>query len=662
MIPKEVIEDIKSKARIEDVIGSYIQIQKQGANYIAYCPFHEDHDPSLHINTSKQIFKCFSCPSENKSSGDVFSFVMKYKKISYPEAIKEVASQVGYEYDFDQGYKKSFEETIYHKIIADSVAYCQNELNTTIGKTYKDYLLNRHLDKDIIKKYAIGYNPTCDKLYNYLHQKGYEDKDIIAANVCRITNNGIQDVFYDRITIPIYDSNDHPVGFTARSIDKNNTSKYINSTDTPIFHKSNVLFNLNNAKESIKENKQVILAEGPMDVIAFDRAGISNAVCSLGTNLTEKQLSILSKYSNNILLAYDGDKAGQSAILRAGQMAKKLGFEVTIINNKTSLDPDEIINEYGADKLKEMLSRPLHWLDFILLYYQGKYDLNNYSEKKDYVNKVLVEINSCKDELDKETYLKRLSEISGFSYEVLRSKITQKNNGDEPSRDEKVVKRSLGMNHPENKKVSGDETEPKRKTTKEDSGVLAGIVDSIRNVTVNDEKRTVITLTNGRWKYDLWTKNQEYVEKMKIETGTEIAAVISNYSKEKKSATLQYFNYQNTLFSKDNDDGSETTYLLAKSYNPKKLSEKLYVSTVLVKKWNAETKQVDKIWLQLKFVKDLKDVAFENDDAYLYKIGNIIENKVGDKTYYSAFVKDSKRIYNVKKNERDLKNDLTTNL
>lgn len=419
-IPQEVIQDIKQRARIEDVIGSYIPIIKSGVNYKAYCPFHDDHDPSLQINTSKQIFKCFSCPTENHSSGDVFSFVMKYKKISYPEAIEEVADKIGYKYDFSSGSKVVFQESIFHKIIADTVNFCQNELNSTSGKVYKDYLLNRNIDKSLLRKYAIGYNPNNNRLYNFLHQKGYKDNDVIEANVCRLTENGIKDVFFDRIMIPIFDEYNHPIGFTARTIDKNNTSKYINSTDTPIFHKGNVLFNLNNAKTAIKENKQVILAEGPMDVIAFDRAGISNAVCSLGTNLTDNQLKLLKRHTNKLILAYDGDRAGQSAILRAGKMALNSGFEIAIINNKTGLDPDEIVNKYGAGELKAMINRSMSWLDFIFVYYQSQYDLNNYSAKKEFVNKVSGEINAISDELDKDTYLRKLADISGFSYDVLK--------------------------------------------------------------------------------------------------------------------------------------------------------------------------------------------------------------------------------------------------
>lgn len=419
-IPQEVIQDIKQRARIEDVIGSYIPIIKSGVNYKAYCPFHDDHDPSLQINTSKQIFKCFSCPAENHSSGDVFSFVMKYKKISYPEAIEEVADKIGYKYDFSSGSKVVFQESIFHKIIADTVNFCQNELNSTSGKVYKDYLLNRNIDKSLLRKYAIGYNPNNNRLYNFLHQKGYKDNDVIEANVSRLTENGIKDVFFDRIMIPIFDEYNHPIGFTARTIDKNNTSKYINSTDTPIFHKGNVLFNLNNAKTAIKENKQVILAEGPMDVIAFDRAGISNAVCSLGTNLTDNQLKLLKRHTNKLILAYDGDRAGQSAILRAGKMALNSGFEIAIINNKTGLDPDEIVNKYGAGELKAMINRSMSWLDFIFVYYQSQYDLNNYSAKKEFVNKVSGEINAISDELDKDTYLRKLADISGFSYDVLK--------------------------------------------------------------------------------------------------------------------------------------------------------------------------------------------------------------------------------------------------
>ncbi|NLZ75823.1 MAG: DNA primase [Erysipelotrichia bacterium] len=422
-IPKEIISEIKNKAPIQDIIGNFIQVIKKGNNYVAYCPFHDDNNPSLHISVDKQIFKCFSCPPENKSSGDVFSFVMKYKHLSYVEAVKLVADMVGYQYDFGDTKIDTFEETITHKIMREAVNYCQYELNSKEGLLYKEYLNKRNIDNTIIERFQIGYNPKEDKLYSFLSKKGYKDNDIIAASLARLTNNGVRDVFFNRIMIPISDVNGNPIGFTARSIDPKVDIKYINSTDTPIFRKSNVVFNLHRAKEKIRETKFVILAEGPMDVIAFDKIGFQNTVCSMGTNTTKNQLLAIKRFTNNILLAFDGDNAGQSAILKTGKDCLQEGFDVLVLNNDTKYDPDEIINKYGTKRLSEMILKPKTWVEFIIEHYKLSYDLDNYTAKREYTFKVLEEIKKVKNNFDKQSYINKLAELTGFNVAQLASGI-----------------------------------------------------------------------------------------------------------------------------------------------------------------------------------------------------------------------------------------------
>lgn len=420
-IPREVIDDIKSRAKIQDVISHYIQVIKKGNNYVAYCPFHDDHDPSLHISSDKQIWKCFSCPAEENSSGDVFSFVGKYKKLSYQESVKEVADLIGYKFNFKIDNKEEFVETNIHKILKESVNYCQHLLNSSQGVTHKKYLLDRGLGEKVLEKFNFGYCPKNNGLSDFLIKKGYKEKDIVDANISRITEKGLSDVFYDRIMIPIFDEDNHPIGFTARSIDPNNDSKYINSTDTAVFNKSNVVFNLNRAKETIREKKFVIITEGPMDVMAFDSVGLANAICTLGTATTKQQLNIIKKYTNRLLLAYDGDKAGQGAVVRTGKIANEMGFQVLVLNNETDLDPDEIIKNYSANELIKMVEKPLTWIEFCLKHYQKEFDLSNYSDKKKYTDKVLTEINQVKDNIDRENYIQKLAKITGFSTAVLTS-------------------------------------------------------------------------------------------------------------------------------------------------------------------------------------------------------------------------------------------------
>ncbi len=424
-IPAEVINDIRQKARIEDIIGQYIPVIRKGSNYVAYCPFHDDHDPSLHISVDKQIFKCFSCPDEEGSAGDVFRFVMKYKHVDYIEAVRIVAEMIGYQYDFgSRNNVNTFKETIYHKLMNEAMVFCQYSLNSQQGAYYKEYLLNRQITNRQIETFCLGYNPKGNALYNFLNKKGYADADMVKANLIRFNGKQMVDVFAERIMIPIMDADGHPIAFTARSIDPNVDSKYINSTDTPIFKKSEAVFNLSRAKTAIKEKKFAIIAEGPMDVMAFQRAGIENAVCSLGTATTRNQLSLIRRYTNRLLLAYDGDKAGQGAILKTGKLAIENGINVVVINNQSELDPDEIINKYGAAELVSMVEKPQTWIEFIFDYYQKQYDLNNYEARKKYAEVVMEQINLLQDDFDKQNYTRKLAELTNFSYDQL----SQKNN------------------------------------------------------------------------------------------------------------------------------------------------------------------------------------------------------------------------------------------
>ncbi len=415
-IPTEVINDIRQKSKIEDVISQYIEVIKKGNSYVAVCPFHDDHDPSMHISSSKQIFKCFVCDT----AGDVFSFVQKYENISYPQAVKKVAEIIGYKYDFGSDYEKAvFEESIYHKVMKEAVIYCQHELNSEAGQKAKKYLLDRGLTVEQLEKYQFGYNPSNNSMYNFLSKKGYEDKDMIQANVARLTQQGITDVFFDRITIPIHDQDGHPIGFTARSMNPNAESKYINSTDTPIFRKSDVLFNYHRALGQIRKDKFVILVEGPMDVMAFDKAGFSNAVCSMGTSCTKEQLQVLKRITSNIVVAYDGDTAGQNASYKVGQLAQQSGFRVVVLNNNSQLDPDEIVREKGSNTLVEMVRKPKTWIEFVFSYFQRQYDLNNYNSKKEFSTKIMEEINKLTDSFDRDNYIDQLAQLTGFTTAVL---------------------------------------------------------------------------------------------------------------------------------------------------------------------------------------------------------------------------------------------------
>lgn len=407
-IPDEIVQDIRNSASITQVIGHYIPLVKKGRGYTAICPFHDDHDPSLSISEEKQIYKCFVCGK----GGSVFQFVMDFKHYSFEEAVVEVAKIIGKPINIDIQKRKPVSK--YDKLYAimkDAKTFANYLLSSKSGKQALDYLNNRGLDKDLIERFEIGYNPKENVMYQYLKGQGYSDEDLIATNLVRITDYGIQDVFFDRILFPIHDEYGRCVAFTARTLN-DSQAKYINTAQTPIYTKGNILFNADKVKDAVKSAGRIIVCEGVMDVIAFVRSGIDYAVATLGTACSNRQLELLSSYSKHLLLAYDGDDAGQNAIIKLGKQAYANGLSVTVIDNKTGLDPDELVNKYKAKALRDLVGKEVHLIDFAIDYYSKRSNLSNYNDRKQMTIQVSEIIDLVPDEYDRINFEKSLFDIT----------------------------------------------------------------------------------------------------------------------------------------------------------------------------------------------------------------------------------------------------------
>lgn len=409
-IPEETINDIRNSASITEVIGHYIPLIKKGKGYTAVCPFHDDHDPSLSISEDKQIYKCFVCGN----GGNVFTFVQNFKKISYPEAVAEVANIIGKPLDISfTAPKKENKYKRFYDLLTDYVEYTNYVLiGTKLGSEAKDYLIKRGLDEDIINEFNIGFNPDGDKVYNTLKNKNYTDEEMIKVNVARMGNNGIREVFSKRITFPIHNKYGDPIAFTARDFTGFSDSKYINSSETILYTKGDVIYNYHRAKQSVKQLNKVIVTEGVMDVIAYKRADIDNVVATLGTACSEKQVELLKEMSNTIVLSYDGDKAGKAANIKNGAALLKAGVNVEVIDNNTGLDPDEIINQYDKNALRDLSSKRISYIDYAINYYKGMYNLDNYADRKEMSIRISELIDLIKDEYDRENYYNELYEIT----------------------------------------------------------------------------------------------------------------------------------------------------------------------------------------------------------------------------------------------------------
>jgi len=417
-ISEEDINEIRSKADIADIIQRYIPLVKKGKNFAAVCPFHDDHDPSLSISVDKQIYKCFVCGE----GGNVFNFVKAYEKISFSEAVIKVAHYVNY--SLSESIRSDLpqvnpEHQRYHKLLNEMIHYTQYLLNTNDTIEAKAYLLKRGIKEDQLKKFEIGLNLDKQQTTAFLQAKGFTLQECISANVTRLNDNGPADVFYNRILFPIHDAQGNPVGFSARTINPNESSKYINSSETPVYVKGKLLYNYHRALPICKKSKEILLVEGVTDVLAFDRAEVFNVVATLGTACTSDQIRLIQQASTNVLLCYDGDEAGLNASYKIGKLLSTFHLNVEVVVNNTGLDPDEIAQKKSLDAVRALLKTKVSFSDFVFTYLSKKFDLSNYSQKKEFAKIMMAEIATIKDEFDQSNLTHKLSESTGFQLDQL---------------------------------------------------------------------------------------------------------------------------------------------------------------------------------------------------------------------------------------------------
>lgn len=422
-IPKNIINDIRTKANIVDVIRHYIPVSEKGNGYVAVCPFHNDHDPSLKIAPDKQIYHCFVC----QAGGSVFQFVQDFEKVSFPEAVEKVGDLVGVHVQSVP--KKEVVEDPQVKrikeVLSDATSYFSYILKTTDGAKAKEYLASRGIDEETALKFGVGYNPY-QKLYPYLKAKGYQEEEMSQANLIRYYHGHFEDVFQNRITFAIHDRQGQSIGYTARSMDPKSESKYINTDNTLVFHKGNVIYNYHRAKTPARRAGKVYLCEGVMDVIALTQAGIENVVCTLGTACTDDQIRLLATMAPVLVIAYDGDHAGQNASYKVAKLAQSIGLECRIVKNIDHLDPDEIYRQKGQEALEKFLKQEKSFMEFFMDYQLKSANLSNYSERKKVGQEIAFEIQNLKDEVDRRYFQHLLEEKLGLNFKVSVNKTRTK--------------------------------------------------------------------------------------------------------------------------------------------------------------------------------------------------------------------------------------------
>ena len=425
-VTEEKINEIRNAADIVNIISDYVPLKMQGKNYFGVCPFHDDHSPSMSVSRERQLYKCFVC---NKG-GNVFNFVKDYENISYIEAVKRVADKVGIPLDIGYIEKVNSKFKEEYEIMDFTTKILQNNLNSKEGVKAKEYLFSRSITDDIIKDFKIGLSLN-DKtyLYNVLSKKYNVNK---LDELGLITKDGISgyDKFINRIMIPICDIDGHVVGFTGRIYNNENTAKYINTKETPIYVKGNILFNYHNAKEYIREEKCVILVEGNMDAIRMYSEGFRNVVALMGTAMTKEQVNILKKLRVPVILMLDNDDAGSLNTITNGDLLTNNNIDVKVVRLSGAKDPDEYIVKFGRDKFRETIKNAVNYFDYKLDSLKGNLNLNNTEELVKYIKEVIELLNN-KDNLTKEITLKKLSKEYNIELDVLKREISLEEKKDE---------------------------------------------------------------------------------------------------------------------------------------------------------------------------------------------------------------------------------------
>ena len=418
-IDKSIIDEIKSKNDIVDVIGSYISLNDKNK---ALCPFHDDHSPSFSVQKDKQIYKCFSCGE----SGNVITFVQKYNGITFTEALKMLADRAGIPLNVSTTHKIN---TKYEKLY---------EINDTVNKYFKanllsnegikaiKYLEDRKISKDIINEFNIGLS-TSNKLSNILSKK-YSYDELVKLDICKDINGRYYDTFQDRIIFPIIDENNNVIAFSGRKytnedLNNNTLPKYSNTKETDIFKKSEVFYNINNAINEIKKKREIVITEGFMDTIRMSSIGYKNVVAIMGTAFTEKHLEKIKKWKCKVILNLDQDDAGVKGTIEAGETLLKNNIDTEVIVFDDYKDSDEFIKNKGSDSFKIAYDNRVSFIDFKLKYLKRKRNMKDAVEKAKYIKEAVLALNDLDSQILIDLKIKDIAEEFGISESDIRNEI-----------------------------------------------------------------------------------------------------------------------------------------------------------------------------------------------------------------------------------------------
>jgi DNA primase len=424
---KEFLSTLKEKLNIIEVASGYISLERRGGSWWACCPFHHEKTPSFAINETDQFYHCFGCGE----SGDVIKFVQSMENVEFMDAVKLLAERVNLQipqtgFDSQKTVEQKRKRDAVLKILNDCAHFYLKNLNSGRADEHVAYILKRQIPSDIVRKFGLGASLNFNDLPKYLLSKGYDRQDIIDSGAVNETDGRLTDAQGGRLIYPIINAMDEVIAFGGRVLKKTDFGKYKNTKETLVFNKSKALYNINLLKKLKKEQtiNEVIIVEGYMDTISLYQAGFRNVVASMGTSLTQDQARLLKRYTDNVLISYDGDSAGQKANMRGLDVLKSNGLNVKVVPLTDGLDPDDMIKQRGAEAYQRCLDSAMPLIDYKLKSVSKTFDMSRADEKRRYVSEAIKIIKTADSAAEQEDLLKSLRDSTGITYESLKRDLT----------------------------------------------------------------------------------------------------------------------------------------------------------------------------------------------------------------------------------------------
>ncbi len=421
---QELIDEIINANDIVDVISQYVQLKRRGRSFFGLCPFHKEKSPSFSVSPDKQLFNCFGC----HTGGTVIHFISKIEHLNFREAVEFLAERANIALPVSnntEDLQKQYLKDRMYAINEETATFYHENLYKPTAKLAQDYVKQRKLDNKTLKLFRIGCSGNYNELYNHLKSKGFKDEEIVATGLVNKNEKGqFIDRYRKRLMFPIVDIRGKVIAFGGRILEKNDKmAKYINSPENLIYSKRRNLFALNIAKNS--DSKKIIMVEGYMDAISLHQRGINNVVASLGTALTEEQGRLLRKYSEQVIISYDSDGAGQDATMRGLEILKNLGCDVRILQMEGAKDPDEYVIKYGTGRFNLLVENAISLTEFKVKMLKQKYDLNNTNDKIKFLKEIAKLLVSVDNNIEKEIYIDKISKEYEISKEAIYADINK---------------------------------------------------------------------------------------------------------------------------------------------------------------------------------------------------------------------------------------------